>query len=109
MASALIQDTSDATFNDDVLQSDKPVVVDFWATWCGPCRAIAPHLEAIAEAHPGVKIVKLNVDDNRKTASQYGVTSIPLLLVFKHGAVVDKMVGNPGRRGPIEQLVTKHL
>jgi thioredoxin 1 len=109
MASDLITNTSDSTFKADVIDADKPVLVDFWAQWCGPCRSLAPHLEAIAGAHAGVKIVKLNIDENRLTAQKYRVTSIPLLLVFKNGEIVEKLVGNPGRRGPIEAMVTKHL
>lgn len=85
---------TDATFNDDVLQADVPVVVDFWAEWCGPCKMIAPHLEEIAdELGDKVKIVKLNVDDNQETAIKYGVRSIPTLIMFKGGEAADMQVG----------------
>ena len=109
MASDLITYTRDATFEQDVLKSDKLVLVDFWATWCGPCRAIAPNLEKLAAKHPGVKVVKLDVDHNQQTAAKFQVTGIPLLLVFKDGKQVGKMVGNPGRYQPIEDLVKPHL
>jgi thioredoxin 1 len=85
---------SDATFESEVLQSSQPVVVDFWAEWCGPCRQIAPALEEIAQELAGkVKIVKLNVDQNRETSMQYGIRGIPTLLLFKNGQVVAQEVG----------------
>jgi thioredoxin 1 len=85
---------SDATFADDVLKSKEPVVVDFWAEWCGPCKMIAPALEEIATAlGPKAKIVKINIDENPKTPSQYGVRGIPTLMVFKDGQVAATKVG----------------
>jgi thioredoxin 1 len=85
---------SDATFEAEVLKSAEPVVVDFWAEWCGPCRMIAPALEEISGAMNGkVKIVKLNVDENPAIATKYGVMSIPTLMIFKDGQLASRQVG----------------
>jgi thioredoxin 1 len=85
---------SDATFEAEVLKSSEPVVVDFWAEWCGPCRLIAPALEEISGAMNGkVKILKLNVDENPATATKYGVMSIPTLMIFKDGQLASRQVG----------------
>jgi thioredoxin 1 len=89
-----IKHVTDATFDQEVLASDKPVLVDFWAEWCGPCRMIAPSLEAIAAQHPeDITIVKLNIDENPETAARYGVMSIPTLNVYKGGEVAKTIVG----------------
>ena len=86
--------TSDASFESDVLKSSAPVVVDFWAEWCGPCRMIAPALEEIAgQLGDKVKIVKLNVDENPNTAAKYGIMSIPTLMLFKNGEIASRQVG----------------
>jgi thioredoxin 1 len=85
---------SDASWDSDVLKADGPVVVDFWAEWCGPCRMIAPALDEIAGTMGDkVKIVKLNVDENPQTAAKYGVMSIPTLMVFKNGEMASRQVG----------------
>ncbi|XLQ11963.1 MAG: thioredoxin [cyanobacterium endosymbiont of Epithemia adnata isolate EadnSB Bon19] len=87
-------EVTDEKFKDDVLNSDIPVLVDFWAPWCGPCRMVAPVVEEIAEQYEGqVKVVKLNTDDNPQIASQYGIRSIPTLMIFKEGQRVDMVVG----------------
>jgi thioredoxin 1 len=89
-----VEKVSDATFEADVLKSATPVVVDFWAEWCGPCRMIAPALEEISGAlGDKVKIVKLNVDENPATASKYGIMSIPTLMLFKDGQLASRQVG----------------
>jgi thioredoxin 1 len=89
-----LKNTTDATFADDVLMSDKPVLVDFWATWCGPCRKVAPILEEISEQYGDkIEVVKLDTDANVDTAARYGVVSIPTLNVYVKGEVVKTIVG----------------
>lgn len=87
-------DVTDATFQNEVLGSDDTIMVDFWAEWCGPCRAVSPILDQIATEHADkIKIVKLNVDDNPETAMKYQITSIPAMKVFKGGEVVKTVIG----------------
>lgn len=110
MASANIHNSTDADFKADVLDSQVPVLVDFWATWCGPCRAIAPHLETLANEFEGkLKVVKVDIDSNPKTPGSFGVRSIPTLLLFKGGELADKIVGNPGSLSPLRAFVERHL
>src|SRR6202008_2880429 len=92
MAGTLTQVT-DTNFDAEVLEAEGPVLVDFWAPWCGPCRVVAPVLEEIAAERPDLKIVKLNVDDNQQTAAAFEVLSIPTLILFKNGSVAKKVIG----------------
>jgi len=84
---------TDASFAADVLMSDKPVIVDFWAEWCGPCKMVAPILEQIATENDGVVVAKLNVDENPQTAASYGIISIPTMNVYKGGEIVKTIIG----------------
>ena len=90
---AAITDVSDDNFQAEVLESEQPVLVDFWAPWCGPCRVVAPVLEEIAGERSDLKIVKLNTDENQQTAAQFEILSIPTLILFRHGAVAKKVIG----------------
>ncbi len=94
MASDAVAAVTDTTFESEVLNSPLPTVVDFWAAWCAPCRAIAPAVEELAKQYAGkVKVVKLNVDENPRTPGRYGIMGIPTLILFKGGQVVDQLVG----------------
>jgi len=85
---------SDGNFEEEVLKADKPAVVDFWAPWCGPCRALGPMVEELAETYKGrIKVTKLNIDDSPLTAEKFGVRSIPTLMLFKDGKLLDTLIG----------------
>ncbi|AKU67180.1 MULTISPECIES: thioredoxin TrxA [Ottowia] len=109
MASALIKHTSDASFEADVLQSDKPVLLDFWAEWCGPCRSIAPALDELAAAYEGkLQIVKMNIDENTATPARFGIRGIPTLMVFKNGQLAATKVGAM-TKAQMAALVDQHV
>jgi thioredoxin 1 len=94
MAGSGVLEVSDATFEQEVLRSEQPVLVDFWAVWCGPCKAIAPIVDGIAKTYAGkLKVIKVDVDQNAATPSRYGIRGIPALLFFKGGKVADQVVG----------------
>jgi thioredoxin 1 len=109
MSSEFLGIATDNNFEDEVLKSDKPVLIDFWAPWCGPCKTIGPIVEELAgQLKDSVKVMKLNVDENQKTAINYGVRSIPTIILFKDGKVLDTIIGLvPKER--LEDFVKKGL
>ena len=108
MSDAILTGT-DATFDAEVLKSELPVLVDFWAPWCGPCHMIAPVVDEIAESHKGkLKVVKMNVDENAQAPQTYGVMAIPTLILFKGGELKEKAVGVLPKAKLVE-LIAKHL
>lgn len=109
MASENVIAFTDANFDREVLQSGIPVLVDFWATWCAPCKAIAPLIDTVADEYAGkIKVGKVNVDENQTTPSKYGVRGIPTIILFKDGAVLEQVVGAVPK-SQIEALIAKAL
>lgn len=109
MASDLVLQTSDASFEANVLKSDLPVLVDFWAEWCGPCKMVAPLLDEVAKTYEGrLAVAKVNVDENRQVPAQFGIRGIPTLMVFKGGKLVDTKVGALAKPQLVE-FIEKHL
>ncbi|MDX9745232.1 MAG: thioredoxin [Syntrophales bacterium] len=100
---------TDDTFETDILKADKPALVDFWANWCGPCRALGPIIEEVADQFKGqVRVSKINIDDNPKVTAQYGVMSIPTLILFKDGEPVERLVGLVAKER-LEEFIKKAL
>ena len=107
--SEFVNEVSDQNFESEVLKASVPVLVDFWASWCGPCRMLAPVVETIAEQYRSrIKVLKLNIDDNLMTAGKYGIQSIPTLLLFKDGDVKEQIVGNTSPV-TIAKMLDNHL
>ena len=104
-----IVNVTDSSFEQEVLKSEVPVLVDFWAEWCGPCRMVSPTVEAIAKDYSGkIRVAKVNVDENSQTPNRYGIRGIPALLLFKDGEVKEQLVGNLPRDN-IEKAIQKHV
>ncbi len=103
-----MKEVTDATFEADVLQAEGPVVVDFWAPWCGPCRAVHPILEALATDHQGIEFTKVNIDDNPNFASRYNVLSIPTVILFENGEPQETVIG-ARPRGYFENAFSRWL
>ena len=104
-----VSDVTDSSFEKDVLQAGKPVLVDFWAAWCAPCRMLAPTIDAIAEQFgDNAGVVKVNVDDNTATAQRYGIKGIPTLILFNEGKEVERVVGATSKES-ISRMIEKHV
>jgi len=107
--SDIIKEVSDSNFESDVLNSDKPVLVDFWAPWCAPCRMLHPTVEAVAQSYEGAaSVVKLNVDDNPAVSQRYGIKGIPTLILFKNGKEEERVVGATSKEA-ISRMIDKHV
>jgi len=107
--SELVIEVSDASFEVDVLQADRPVLVDFWAAWCAPCRMLAPTVDAVAEKYAGnARVVKVNVDDNPSISQRYGIKGIPTLILFKGGKEEERVVGATSKEA-ISRMFEKHV
>jgi thioredoxin 1 len=107
--SEYVNDVGDQNFESDVLKSDQPVLVDFWAAWCAPCRMLAPTVEAVAEKYAGnARVVKLNVDDNPSVSQRYGIKGIPTLILFKNGKEEERVVGATSKEA-ISRMIEKHV
>ncbi len=106
--SEIVKNANDNSFEQDVLQSDQPVLVDFWAAWCGPCRMIAPTVEAIAEKYAGTaRVVKVDVDENPSISQRYGIKGIPTLILFKGGKEEERIVGATSKEA-LARMIDKH-
>jgi thioredoxin 1 len=104
-----VREVSDASFENDVLNSERPVLVDFWAAWCAPCRMLAPTVEAVADKYAATaSVVKLNVDDNPSVSQRYGIKGIPTLILFKNGREEERVVGATSE-GAISRMLDKHI
>ena len=109
MASTAILEVTDANFDEEVLKSDQPVLIDFWAVWCGPCKALSPIVDEVAQSYSGkVKVAKMNVDQNPGTPGRYGIRGNPTLLIFKGGQVKEQIVGYVPKE-TIEKAIDKHM
>jgi thioredoxin 1 len=105
----LVTEVSDSSWDNEVLQSDKPVLVDFWAAWCAPCRMLAPTVDAVAEKYStNARVVKLNVDDNPAISQRYGIKGIPTLILFKGGKEEERVVGATSKEA-ISRMIDKHV
>src|SRR5919197_5189190 len=104
-----VKEVSDNSFEQEVLKSDQPVLVDFWAAWCAPCRMLAPTVEAVADKYAGnARVVKLNVDDNPSVSQRYGIKGIPTLILFKNGKEEERVVGATSKEA-ISRMIDKHV
>jgi thioredoxin 1 len=104
-----VKETTDSSFENDVLKSDQPVLVDFWAAWCAPCRMLAPTVEAVAEKYAAnARVMKLNVDDNPSVSQRFGIKGIPTLILFKNGREEERVVGATSESA-ISRMIDKHV